>query len=496
MGKRVRASLGFRIVVIVLAVFTALFAAVIGIGLGFAIAETSNVSGDFLDFTPALPSRVFDTNGELITVFAGEERRELVPLDELPRHLINAVLAREDIDFFSHRGFSLRGIGRAIVGQIQGVNRGGGSTITQQVAGTFFTNRREATFSRKARELWWALQLERHYSKNEILEIYMNYMVMGPGVFGVEAASRYFFGHSARDVTVAEAAMLAVQLSSPTHNNPFRNPDIAMDRQRHVLERMIEFGLASRDYVDASFDSYWENFDFERQPLGAFFHFRSEDRAPWFSEHVRRELEAMLPEQSNIFRDGLTVHTTMNMRHQEAAERHMAEGLARANSPNFRWLDRNWFDPEWSAESGFDTVQRMIRRGDPVEGALVTLENHTGRITALVGGSEFSQNNQFIRATQAIVQTGSSFKPLYFSAAVDARQVTAGTLIHDAPVAFHTEDGGVYVPVNYGGRWVGPILMHRALNVSLNIPALKVLDSVGIDAAVERSAALLGLTDP
>jgi len=551
MGKRGKAPLSARVVVTVLALFTAVVAAVIGVGLGFTMAATSNIrnGGDFLEFNPALPTRVLDINGELITEFAADEKRILVSLDELPRHLIHAVLAREDIDFFNHRGFCIRGITRAALGIAQGVNRGGGSTITQQVAGTFFTNRREPTFRRKIVELWWALQLERRYTKNEILEIYLNYMIMGPGVHGVEAASRHFFGHSARDVSLAEAAMLAIQLSSPTRHNPLRFPDTAMDRQRFVLDRMVAFGFATREEADASFNEFWDNFDFTRAAVGAYF--LREDRAPWFSEMVRRELDGMMFGTMDYFRDGFTVHTTLNLRHQEAAERFMAEGLARANSREFQWsrdagvaraeriympiidLLALMFDmggvhaasvqqdqhravsrythtinpivdmaalvfgiPELRVVTGaaFDEVRRTTERND-VEGALVTIENHTGHITAVVGGSEFNQANQFIRAIQANVQTGSAFKPLYFSAALDARQITAGSLIHDGPIVFHNEDGTHYIPTNFGGTWRGGILMHRALNVSLNIPALKILDSIGFDAAIDRSAALLGITD-
>ena len=488
--------MGARVVVAVLAVFTAVVAAVLGVVLGFTMAETSNMrgNGDFVVFAPALPSRVLDINGELVTEFAADERRELISLDELPRHLVHAVIAREDIDFFNHRGFCVRGTSRAVLGLIQGVNRGGGSTITQQVARHLFLDPTERTFRRKFLEIWWALQLERRYSKNEILEIYLNYMIMGPGVFGVEAASRYFFGHSAREATLAESALLAVQLSSPTHHNPLRNPERAIDRQRFVLDRMVEFGFATREEVDASFSDFMATFDFSREPIAAYF--LREDRAPWFSEFVRREMDEIVFGAMDYFRDGFTIHTTLNLRHQEAAERYMAEGLARANAPGFRWVSQAWFDSEWLDDSRFENVRDMLQRNDPVEAALITIENNTGHITAIVGGSEFSQTNQFIRATQGNVQTGSAFKPLYFSAALDARQITAASLINDAPVVFNNEDGTQYIPVNFGGTWRGPILMHRALNVSLNIPALKVLDAVGFDAAIGRSAALLGVTNP
>ncbi|MCL2880003.1 MAG: transglycosylase domain-containing protein, partial [Treponema sp.] len=194
-----------------------IIAVAIGIGLGLSLAGTSNIENqeNFVEFAPALPTKILDINGTLITEFSADEKRELVSLSDLPRHLIYAVLAREDPDFYKHHGFSVRGIARALFGQLIGKDLGGGSTITQQVAGTLYTNRNERSYRRKIKELWWAFQMERRYTKNEILEIYLNYMYMGPGTYGVEAASKYFFGHSAKDITLAEAALLAVQLSSP-----------------------------------------------------------------------------------------------------------------------------------------------------------------------------------------------------------------------------------------------------------------------------------------
>ncbi len=177
-----------NVAVRIAAVFTIIVTIIIGIGLGLSLAMTKNIENqeNFTEFAVALPTKIVDINGELITEFSSEEKRELVSLSELPKHLIHATLAREDPTFFSHKGFSIRGIARAVYGQLtnnQGL--GGGSTITQQVAGTLYTNRSERTVKRKIVELWWALQMERRFSKNEILEIYLNYMIMGPGVYSV-----------------------------------------------------------------------------------------------------------------------------------------------------------------------------------------------------------------------------------------------------------------------------------------------------------------------
>ncbi|HON89645.1 MAG TPA: transglycosylase domain-containing protein, partial [Spirochaetales bacterium] len=168
-----------------------IFALTIGISVGAAIAEVKNTiaNENFMEFDPALPSKVVDINGRVITQFYSDEKREIVSIKELPQHLIDAVITREDQSFWKHHGFTLRGYFRALLGILLRKNMGGGSTITLQLAGTLYANRREISLKRKLVELWWALQLERRYTKEEILEMYLNRMIMGPGVYGVEAAS-------------------------------------------------------------------------------------------------------------------------------------------------------------------------------------------------------------------------------------------------------------------------------------------------------------------
>jgi penicillin-binding protein 1A len=546
-----RSSVISGILVKFLAALTIIAAVVIGVALGLSLAETANIKNleNFQELAPALPTRVLDINGTLITEFSADEKRELVSLSDLPRHLIHAVLAREDPDFYSHRGFSIRGIGRAAFGRLIGRNLGGGSTITQQVAGTLYADRSERTIKRKVRELWWAFQLERRYTKNEILEIYLNYMYMGPGTYGVEAASKYFFGHSAKDITLAEAALLVIQLSSPSRYNPLDNPNVAMDRQRVVLDRMIEFGYATREEAEASFNDYWDNYDYTRASVSAYYN--REDKAPWFSEYVRRELDSMMYGTRDYYRDGYTVLTTLDLRHQEAAAKFMNEGLARANVefaksrgasnvqaertyiPVVDLLSLYFNLEDIHATSDAQNEQKALGRytkvvnpvvdmasllfgiqdlkvitntgfgnlkinteQNVVEGALISIENETGYITAIIGGSKYDESNQLIRATQGNIQPGSSFKPLYYSAAIDSRKFTAASLIYDVPVVFHNEDGTPYIPLNFKGEWKGSVLLYDALAHSMNVPSLKVLDTIGFDAAIERAAALLDITDP
>jgi penicillin-binding protein 1A len=533
-----------------IAALTVIFIAIIGVGLGLSLAQTTNIKNqeNFVEFAPALPTRILDINETLVTEFASDEKRELVSLSDLPRHLIHAVLAREDPDFYNHRGFSIKGIARAAFGKLIGQNLGGGSTITQQVAGTLYTNRNEYTLRRKIKELWWAFQIERRYTKNEILEIYLNYMPMGPGTYGVETASKYFFGHGSGDVDLAEAAVLAVLLSGPSRFNPLNNPNEAMSRQHYVLERMIMFGYADPDEAEASFVKYWDNFDWTRPSISAYY--SREDKAPWFSEYVRRELDVLMYGTRDYYRDGYVVHTTLDLRHQEAAEKFMAEGLEKANREYARSSARSNTQAERiyrpivdlltlhfdltdiratsSGQNEIKSVSRYTRTINPVvdmaslvfnipelknatdigfeqlktnteqnvvEGALISIENETGFITAIVGGSKYDESNQLIRATQGNVQPGSSFKPLYYSAAIDSRKFTAASMIYDIPIVFHNEDGTPYIPLNFRGEWKGSVLLYNALSQSMNVPSLKVLDSIGFDAAIDRAASLLGITD-
>jgi penicillin-binding protein 1A len=533
-----------------IAAFTVILIIIIGIGLGLSLAMTANIKNqeDFVVFAPALPTKILDINGTLITEFASDEKRELVTLNEMPRHLIHAVLVREDPDFYNHRGFSLRAIIRASAGQLLGKNWGGGSTITQQVAGTLYTDRSERSIKRKVKELWWAFQMERRYTKNEILEIYLNYMPMGPGTYGVETASKYFFGHGSKDVSIAEAAVLAVLLSGPGRFNPLNNPNEAMDRQHYVIEKMVEYGYADKDEAEASFIEYWDSFDWTRASISAYY--SREDKAPWFSEYVRRELDVIMYGTRDYYRDGYVVHTTLDLKHQEAAEKFMAEGLEKANREYSRSSGRSnvqaertyipivelltlYFDltdiratalgqnevkavsrytktlnpvvdmaalafgiPELKdiTSQGF-AQQKVNTERNVVEGTLISIENETGYITAIVGGSKFDESNQLIRAAQGNIQPGSSFKPLYYSAAIDTHKVTAATLIYDVPMVFHNEDGTPYIPLNFRGEWKGSTLLYNALAQSMNVPSLKVLDTIGFDAAIDRAAALLDITD-
>ncbi|MCR5699242.1 MAG: transglycosylase domain-containing protein, partial [Treponemataceae bacterium] len=246
--KKIKASTR---VMLYLNVFFALF---FGILLGLGISTTVNTirTEQFTQFNPALPTKVLDINGELITEFASDEKREMIAFNDIPQHMIDALLTREDRIFYQHSGFSLKAIFRGVVGVLTNRSLGGGSTLTQQIAGTLYCDRAEKSVSRKLKELWWAVQMERRYSKNEILELYTNKIFFGGGTYGVSAASKFYFGHDATQITPAESAILVIQLSNPAFYNPFSHPNRAMNRQQDVLKNMVASGYITQEQADSS----------------------------------------------------------------------------------------------------------------------------------------------------------------------------------------------------------------------------------------------------
>lgn len=531
--------------------FSILFLAAVVTGslLGLGLSETVNIKNTeyITSFDTALPTKLLDINGELITEFSSDEKREIISLNRLPQHMLDALLTREDRIFYKHHGFSFKAVMRAVVGKLTGKSLGGGSTLTQQIAGTLYCDRTEMSIMRKIKELWWAIQMERHLSKNEILELYLNKIYFGGGTYGVNAASKYYFGHSAEEITPAEAAILVIQLSNPAFYNPFDHPNRAMDRQHDVLNSMVKAGYISRETADESFDDFWSSFDYTRTSSSAYL--MRNDKAPWFSEYVRRELGGMIYGSQNIYTSGFTVNTTLNLKHQEHAQRIMEKYIRIANDryqaehssrsgmafttyipmtellslvfnlPSIKVSEqraqaianatyKNQINPILDVVSmmtGVDSLKiSVINKANAetkkesekttIEGTMVSIENDTGYITALVGGSKFDQENQFIRAIQARVQPGSAFKPLYYTEAINSRKFTPVTPISDTPVVFHTADGKPYIPLNFKGEWEGDVEVWYALCRSMNIPSLKVLDGIGFDAAINRAVSLLGIS--
>ena len=230
-----------KLPIVFISFLLALACLIFGTLLGLGLAETVNTinSENYTNFSTSLPTKLLDINGELITEFSSDEKREIIYLKDLPQHLLDALISREDRVFYKHHGFSFKALSRAVYGVLTHNTLGGGSTLSQQVAGTLYCDRRDYSVARKLKELWWAVQMERRYSKNEMLEFYLNYIYFGGGTYGVSAAAKYYFGHSALEVTPAESAVLVIQLSNPSAFNPFAHPNMAMPRQKNVLDEML-----------------------------------------------------------------------------------------------------------------------------------------------------------------------------------------------------------------------------------------------------------------
>ena len=541
-----------KLVFEILLIIAIVGAVTIGILLGLALAGTRN-SGVILNAgnaDPALPTRILDINGREITEFFQDEKREMISITDVPQHLINALITREDQHFFSHRGYDLQGMLRAAWNNITGQYFSGSSTITMQLVGALgIVDRTEINIKRKLKELWWAIQLERQYTKNEILEMYMNYMPFGYGINGVEAASKYYFKHGVKDITLAESAMLVIQLALPGHYSPIRYPERAANMQKIILEKMTQFGYCSREEMEISYADYWSRYDYTRSGFTPYMERASLDKAPYFSEYVRNYLEETLFGSLNIYKDGLVVHTTLNLDYQAEAERLMTTGIDDINSAylatagkttstyggyvpildvlglafnidSLQSRERN-AQAKWknqyvkemnpvvdlvSSVFALDAAQSVVMAGyeselaavkkTQVQGALISLDSRKGYVLAMVGGREWKATDQNNRATAGWVQPGSTFKPLYYSAAIDSRKFTAATMILDESVVFTSADGTTYTPRNYMGRYHGRVLLRNALADSMNIPSLKVLDAIGFDAAIQRSSRMLGITDP
>lgn len=526
----------------------------LGIAVGLAISTTKNIQNfeNYADRKPSLPSQLLDINGELITEFFGSEKREIISIDEIPKHLIYALLTREDKNFYEHHGFDIIGILRAawiIVSRQFHTRPPGGSTMTQQLAGHLYSDRTEITLRRKLVELWWAIQLERRYTKNEILEQYLNYMYFGHNTYGVEVASQFYFNHSARDLTLAESAMLVIQLNRPGYYSPIYHPNRAKHMQEEILNQMIDLGYTNREEVDISLQEYWDSYDFTRTNKTSAW-IEREDKAPYFSEFVRQQLEDLLLGSVDLYKDGLVVYTTLNLEYQRIADQIMSNSIRDVNAKyqhqaatRLDFVDETFLDLldilsltfniediriagtrqknqareqyfkelnptmdilsalfnneglRYISKVGYNEEAKSTKKAQ-VEGALISIDSRTGYTYAMVGGRKFESINQFNRATRSSVQPGSSFKPLYYSAAIDSKRFTAASMIIDAPVIFWNDDGSEYTPLNYLGEWKGRVLLRQALASSMNIPSLHVLDGIGFDTAIERASRMLGFSDP
>jgi penicillin-binding protein 1A len=413
---------------------------------------------------PALKTQVFAEDGSIVGEFYVEDRA-LVRLEEIPKYMIDAVLAVEDRKFFSHWGVDIFGIARALIANIrEGRYAQGGSTVTQQLARNLF-DMYENTLSRKIKEALLAIRIERAYSKNEILEMYLNQIYFGSGAHGVEAAARVFFGKRASELTIGEASLLAGIPKSPRDYSPIYNLDRSLQRRAVVLQAMVDTGtLFEEDAIRIKDEPIEIRPGRDEKP----------EFAAYFLEEVRRYLEHKYG-ADRLYHDGLRVYTALDPYLQRVAEDSMEVQLQRMES---------WRAFE-NTKANYDSLFAKGEQEGPsdyIQGAVIAIDVQTGEIKAMVGGRSFEQS-KWNRATQAKRQPGSAFKPFIFLAAIESGY-TPADIILDAPVVLDLPNGDVWKPSNFTERFLGEISLRYALNFSVNIAAIRLLMALGPISAI------------
>ncbi len=541
-------------------IWPVLAALLIGAISGVAIAAVIHVPKveSLATYQPSLVTQLYDKNGNVFTTFA-RERRVMLKESEVPPVMEQALVASEDSNFFQHGGIDALGIARAALTDFRARRvKEGASTITMQLSRTLFLSR-ERTWRRKVEEAFVAVELEKNYTKQQILTLYLNLVNLGHGNYGVEAASRYYFDKPAAKLTLPEAAMLVGIIPAPSHYSPYRTPQLMLRQRDRVLRRMLD-------------EKYIGQADYERavaQPILPVTQEQEESLAPYFAEDVRKNLETNYGATS-LYTEGLQVQTTLDPQIQKSAEGAIHAGLLKIDhrrgwrgpiaeikeadiesqqlptwgqtkvvpgrwyqglvlesgpkSASVRigkgtyalgpegiaWTNRHqpdalvkrgsvaWFrfeipqakeakggkpgeaaKPAATAVAAAAAEPRLMLEQQPkMEAAAVVIENQTGAIRAMVGGWDFDRN-RFNRVTQARRQVGSSFKPFVYGAAIEGGWTPSDTLL-DAPTSFIGADGRLsYRPENYYHKHYGIVTLRRALEQSINVPAVKLFELVG-----------------
>ncbi|MDV2992923.1 MAG: Penicillin-binding protein 2D [Chroococcidiopsis sp. SAG 2025] len=407
------------------------------------------------NYIPSETSYFYDINGKVLASIHGEANREVIPLNKISPELKRAVLAIEDSHFYSHNGINISSVGRAsIVNWQRGAVAEGGSTLTMQlVKNIFLTQQRR--FSRKVAEAVLAIRLEQILSKDQILEMYLNQVYWGHNTYGVETAAQSYFGKSAADLNLAEAAMMAGIIQAPQNYSPFVSMKTAKQRQETVLNRMRSLGWITAEEDEKARET--------KITLGKIRSFQRSSM-PFVTNTAAQELEREYGLEA-VQKGGLRVQTTVDSRMQQIAEETVT-----------KW---------------HKTIRSQGVRADQM--ALVSVDPRTQFIKALVGGVDY-QKSEFNRATQARRQPGSSFKPFVYYTAFASGKFTPNSVINDSPVSYRIP-GGIWTPKNYDDSFNGSMPVRRSLEVSRNIPAVKLGSAVGLNKVVE-TCRILGINSP
>jgi len=405
------------------------------------------------DYKPLVATTVLDKNGTVIDAIY-KQYRIVITERQMPPLLPRAFVAAEDSRYFEHGGLDIWSIFRAAVNNLRSGKRSqGGSTITQQVTRALLLSR-EKTYFRKLTEAILAYRLDRMLSKEEILTIYLNEIYLGEGAYGVEAAARIYFSKKARELNLAEIALLAGLPQSPSRYSPIKHWSAARARQRYVLNRMAEDKIISTASARRAYEQ-----KLYLNPSG-----KHKATSGYFTEYVRTELERKYGKKA-LFREGLTVWTTLDSRLQKAAITSLNHGL--------------------------HSVQKRQQSKSPPQGALIALDTANGSIKALVGGSDYRKSS-YNRAVIAKRQPGSVFKPFVYAAAFE-KGLSPDTKLVDKPFSIKNRDGSVWQPQNYSHRYYGPTSLREGLVFSRNIVTIKLLQKTGVQTVI-RLAGRAGIT--
>lgn len=459
------------------------------LGLGIAVgAWTRACAGDACPsiagielYNPEQAAKVYAADGRLITDL-GTERRTVVPLEQMSPAVKAAFVATEDKRFFKHNGIDFwRVLGAFRDMIIEREIAGGASTITMQLARNLWPediNFRDRSLGRKLREMKVALEIERMYPKDKILELYLNQIELGNRAFGAESAAQRYFGKSVRDLNVAEAAMLAALPKAPTSYNPRRYPLRAVRRRNTVINLMRNDG-----YLTAPEAEKWKSYPVLLSSRSDF-----SEVAPYFVEHVRQILDAQFG--SRLYREGLRIYTTLDLDMQQAVERALTAQLVAIENGKYGNFNHPTYRDYIEEKEGLGPGPDM---SPYLQGMAIILDAQTGEIRALVGGRDFD-DSKFNRATQARRQPGSTFKPFVYSAAVRAG-FPLSRIVVDEPVSIAGDDTteAPWEPQNYDLEYMGPMTMRRGLYLSRNTIAVQVGMEVGVRNVIAE-ATNLGIT--
>jgi penicillin-binding protein 1A len=437
------------------------FFILMGAAAGAFLAFTQEIPelADLKNYKPNLSTAVYDKTGNLVSQLYAEQRT-MVKLAEVPVNLQNAVIAKEDPRFYQHGGIDVKGIIRALFNNmLHGKVVEGGSTITQQLAKNLFLTR-ERTITRKIKETLLALQIEKYYTKQEIIELYCNQVYFGNGAYGVEAAARTYFGKHVNELTLPECAMLAALPQAPSQFNPYNNPEIAKEKRDVVIEKMAERSFITEEEKQLAIATPIVLSKLEVK------------NAPYFVEYVRQQLEGTYG-NTVIYKGGLKVYTSLDSSLQDRAQVLFNKHI----------------------KSVQDKIEAMTgkKSDEPLQGSMIAMDPHTGEIKLMIGGIDYTAS-EYNRAVQAKRQTGSAFKPIIYTTAIE-NGFRVSDVIIDSPVVFQNENGTTWKPENFSGKFTGPMILLSALTHSVNVVTVKLLSQLGVMTA-KKYARKLGITSP